>query len=176
MASSEEEGLKPMGFTLKIPKFNRPTKENRRGTNKRKRPYSSCSPKDSSSETSIEEIIDVFDFDLDSPGSDIIPMKPISNKLPTSNRKRKKQSKGQILKSLSANAKRMPIPIPSFQMTKMKKEKESELSERLSRLERAFFDEDDEDENDSQHTKGEKKQEHTENKKTSILGGWRQST
>ena len=146
MASSDEETIEPMGFTLKIHKFNRPMKQNRSGAKKSRTysPYSS--PKDSLSIGSIEDDIDVFDFDLDSPSSDATK-KPSSDK-PTPNRRRKKRSRSQILASISANAKRMPIPIPSFQMTKKRKESDVR-SKKLSRLERAFFDEDDDDENDN---------------------------
>ena len=150
------------GFTLKIPKFNR-AKENRK---KRKRIHSSLSFKESDSETSLDDVIDLLDSDSDSPPSDIVTKKP------SPSRKGKKRPRKKVLASLS-NAKRMVIPIPSFQMTR--KKKESDLSKRLSKLEREFFDEDGEDdgdgdENQSQPSKGNEADPKTNSNATGIQG------
>lgn len=104
---------------------------------KYKRPYSSESQSDVLSLSPIkEDYADLFDIEIDSPCSEATEK---------STPQRKKRPRKDVLASISANAKRLPIPIPSFQMIRKNTE---ERSKKLRQLERAFFDEDD-DENDS---------------------------
>ena len=104
---------------------------------KYKRPCSSKSQSDELSLSPIkEDDADLFDIKIDSPCSEATEK---------STPQRKKRPRKDVLASISANAKRLSIPIPSFQMIRKNTE---ERSKKLRQLERAFFDEDD-DENDS---------------------------
>ncbi len=146
MASSQEESVKPVGFTLKISKFKKPTnksKKKRYGI-RNKRPFQSTSQTDDLSLSPIkEEKLDIFG--LDSPCS-----VSTQQSTPTSSSSRKRQRRPKVLASISANAKRMPIPIPSFQMIHKNSKADDLRKKKLRELERAFFDEEDDDvENDS---------------------------
>jgi len=158
MMSSEEETNEPMGFTLNITKFNR-SMNNRQGT-KKTRPLPSSSKKAPVSPIAFDEREVSIDSDsdcvvLDSPDSNL--SKPRSRDDPASAKRRtKKRSRKQVLATLSANAKKTPIPIPSFQMIKKRRQSDSHWK-KLSRLEREFFNEDgDENSAGNSSSKGER--------------------
>jgi len=147
MAPSEEE-MKPSGFTLNLCKYNNVRSTNRRShtatanryTDKKqkKRHYSSMKNNTSSSLSFTRRIRNVDTSGSSSLGSTI-------SKAAITNSK-KKRTRKEVLASISANARKMTIPIPSF---KMIDHKINESKLKLSRLERAFFDEESDDSSDN---------------------------
>ena len=153
MVSSDEEAPQSTGFSLNIPKFNRSIK-NRFDTRKG-RPNSSSQQDQSSSVvvTKRKRVLDISDDDTVSISSassisSVATKRGGGNKSATG--RAKKRSRKEVLASISANARRMAIPIPSFRMTKKRTTSNPRLKN-LSRLEREFFDDvNDENENESE--------------------------
>ena len=155
MASSEDE-TKPSGSSLNLFKYNvRATIKNTK-----KRSYSSQT---SSSSLSYKRRIrndntsDVTTTTTTSGGCSSSQGATNSNNnnnnnnntgASNSNNKRKKRTRKEVLASISANAKKLTIPIPSFKM-KIINDKKNDGNSRLSQLERAYFDEESDDSNTS---------------------------
>ena len=134
-SDEEETTIKSAGFSLNIPKYNVRSTKNRQKKNTNASSVSSDrGTYDGASATYSDATIkNRSSSDSDNPGS-----------------RKKKRPRKEVMASISANAKRMKIPIPSFKMMMMKDRKTNEDSHstKLSRLERAFFDDDD-DENEN---------------------------
>jgi len=140
MAPSEEE-MKPSGFTLNLCKYNNVRSTNRRShtatanrhvDKKQKKRHNSSMKNSTSSSLSFTRRIRNADTSGSSSQGSTISKSAITSI-------KKKRTRKEVLASISANARKMTIPIPSFKMMTNDKKNESKL--KLSRLERAFFDE-----------------------------------
>ena len=154
MVSSDEETPKLIGFSLKIPKFNRSLKYRDGGKNARPNSFSQQDHLSALAFTKRKRVLDFSNDDeasnSSSSSSASVVTKMDRGKKSTTGRT-KKRSRKEVLTSISANARRMAIPIPSFRMMKKKKNSNTRLN-KLSRLEREFFDEDgDGDENENEN-------------------------
>jgi hypothetical protein len=163
MASSEDE-TKPSGSSLNLFKYNVRATINRHtatATNRhnKKRSYSSQT---SSSSLSYKRRIrnDNTSGCSSSQGATTTTTTTTTTNntgASNSNNKRKKRTRKEVLASISANAKKLTIPIPSFKMTNNNNDKKNDgtSNSRLSRLERAFFDEESDDSSTSSTSSGD---------------------